>query len=132
MVSITFLLVFLMGTVTMLMMVMMVMETMMMNSSLSQDVVVAPYNSVLTLARLAEHMDAVVVLDNTALQRIATQRLHIPKVSSSSSVPPFSPSSLLLPFLLLDPDPSPHLRPADGQQAGQLSNLERSIEESQT
>ncbi|KAH8343217.1 tubulin gamma-2 chain-like [Drosophila kikkawai] len=41
------------------------------------DVVVQPYNSILTLKRLTECADSVVVLDNTALNRIATDRLHI-------------------------------------------------------
>ncbi|KAH8413560.1 hypothetical protein KR009_012286 [Drosophila setifemur] len=41
------------------------------------DVVVQPYNSVLTLKRLTKCADSVVVLDNTALNRIATERLHI-------------------------------------------------------
>ncbi|KAF6208390.1 hypothetical protein GE061_016844 [Apolygus lucorum] len=41
------------------------------------DVVVQPYNSVLTLKRLTKSADCVVVLDNTALNRIATDRLHI-------------------------------------------------------
>jgi len=41
------------------------------------DVVVQPYNSLLTLKRLAQSADCVVVLDNTALNRIATDRLHI-------------------------------------------------------
>jgi len=40
------------------------------------DVVVQPYNSLLTLKRLALNADAVVVLDNTALNRIATERLQ--------------------------------------------------------
>ena len=39
------------------------------------DVVVQPYNSLLTLKRLTINADAVVVLDNTALGRIATERL---------------------------------------------------------
>jgi len=47
------------------------------NQSESSDVVVQPYNSLLTLKRLALHADAVVVLDNTALDRIAVERLHI-------------------------------------------------------
>jgi len=42
------------------------------------DVVVQPYNSILTMKRLTEQADAVVVLDNTALNRIASDRLHIP------------------------------------------------------
>ena len=41
------------------------------------DVVVQPYNSVLTLKRLTLNADAVVVLDNNALNRIAVDRLKI-------------------------------------------------------
>lgn len=41
------------------------------------DVVVQPYNSLLTLKRLTNCADCVVVLDNTALNRIASDRLHI-------------------------------------------------------
>ena len=41
------------------------------------DVVVQPYNSLLTLKRLTNCADCVVVLDNTALNRIATDRLHL-------------------------------------------------------
>lgn len=41
------------------------------------DVVVQPYNSMLTMKRLILHADAVVVLDNTALNRIAVDRLRI-------------------------------------------------------
>lgn len=41
------------------------------------DVVVQPYNSLLTLKRLTENADCVVVLDNTALNRIAVDRLHL-------------------------------------------------------
>lgn len=37
------------------------------------DVVVQPYNSILTLKRLTLNADAVVVLDNTALNRIAVR-----------------------------------------------------------
>lgn len=44
---------------------------------LCSDVVVQPYNSLLTLKRLTKSADCVVVLDNTALNRIATDRLHI-------------------------------------------------------
>lgn len=39
--------------------------------------VVQPYNSLLTLKRLALNADAVVVLDNTALNRIAVERYKI-------------------------------------------------------
>jgi tubulin gamma len=41
------------------------------------DVVVEPYNSLLTMKRLTLNADAVVVLDNTALNRIAVDRLRI-------------------------------------------------------
>jgi tubulin gamma len=41
------------------------------------DVVVHPYNSLLTLKRLILHADSVVVLDNAALDRVATERLRI-------------------------------------------------------
>jgi tubulin gamma len=41
------------------------------------DVVVQPYNSLLTLKRLILHADSVVVLDNTALNQVATERLRI-------------------------------------------------------
>ncbi|XP_034238893.1 tubulin gamma-1 chain [Thrips palmi] len=41
------------------------------------DVVVQPYNSLLTMKRLTQSADCVNVLDNTALNRIATDRLHI-------------------------------------------------------
>ena len=43
----------------------------------TSDVVVQPYNSLLTLKRLTLNADCVVVLDNTALNRIAVDRLHI-------------------------------------------------------
>lgn len=45
------------------------------------DVVVQPYNSILTLRRLVEHADAVVVLDNQALSSIATNKLNLTKNS---------------------------------------------------
>lgn len=41
------------------------------------DVVVQPYNSILTMKRLTLNADAVVVLDNAALNRIAMDRLRI-------------------------------------------------------
>jgi tubulin gamma len=43
----------------------------------TSDVVVQPYNSLLTLKRLTLFSDCVVVLDNTALDRIAVDRLKI-------------------------------------------------------
>nr|WAQ15574.1 tubulin gamma 1 [Halisarca dujardinii] len=45
------------------------------------DVVVQPYNSILTMKRLVLNADCVVVLDNTAMYRIAAERLHIPNPS---------------------------------------------------
>lgn len=41
------------------------------------DVVVHPYNSLLTMKRLIEHADCVVVLDNTALNRVVTDTLRL-------------------------------------------------------
>ena len=55
------------------------------NQNESSDVVVQPYNSLLTLKRLTLNADAVVVLDNTALHRIAVERLHIPSPSFSQT-----------------------------------------------
>eukprot|EP00992_Anisonema_acinus_P007618 TRINITY_DN3518_c0_g1_i1.p2 TRINITY_DN3518_c0_g1~~TRINITY_DN3518_c0_g1_i1.p2 ORF type:complete len:478 (+),score=191.79 TRINITY_DN3518_c0_g1_i1:53-1435(+) len=51
----------------------------------ASDVVVQPYNSMLTLKRLTLNADCVVVLDNTALNRIATDRLHIPTPTFSQT-----------------------------------------------
>merc|ERR1719231_1653876 len=47
------------------------------NQNETSDVVVQPYNSLLTLKRLTLNADCVVVLDNTALNRIATDRLKL-------------------------------------------------------
>ncbi|XP_064456713.1 tubulin gamma-1 chain-like [Ornithodoros turicata] len=47
------------------------------NQDEMSDVVVQPYNSLLTLKRLALNADCVVVLDNAALNQIAVDRLHI-------------------------------------------------------
>jgi tubulin gamma len=43
----------------------------------ASDTVIQPYNSILTLKRLTLNADCVVVLDNTALNRIAVDRLHL-------------------------------------------------------
>jgi tubulin gamma len=43
----------------------------------SSEVVVQPYNSLLTLKRLTEKADSVVVLDNTALNRIVMDTAHV-------------------------------------------------------
>jgi tubulin gamma len=52
------------------------------------DVVVQPYNSILTLKRLTLNADCVVVLDNTALNRIAVDRLRLenPTVDQLNSI----------------------------------------------
>lgn len=52
------------------------------------DVVVQPYNSLLTLKRLALNADSVVVLDNTALTLIAEDRLRIatPTIDQMNSI----------------------------------------------
>lgn len=47
------------------------------NSEETSDIVVQPYNSILTLKRLVDNADSVVVLDNAALSRIAMDRLHL-------------------------------------------------------
>uniref|UniRef100_A0A7S2MGN2 Tubulin/FtsZ 2-layer sandwich domain-containing protein n=1 Tax=Octactis speculum TaxID=3111310 RepID=A0A7S2MGN2_9STRA len=54
----------------------------------SADVVVQPYNSILSMKRLILNADSVVVLDNTALNRIAVDRLKIqnPTVSHMNSI----------------------------------------------
>lgn len=41
-----------------------------------KDVVVQPYNSLLTLKRLSMHADCVIVLDNAALNRVALDHLN--------------------------------------------------------
>ncbi|KAF2005760.1 tubulin-domain-containing protein [Amniculicola lignicola CBS 123094] len=41
------------------------------------DIVVQPYNSLLSMRRLTQNADSVVVLDNGALSRIAADRLHV-------------------------------------------------------
>ncbi|KAF2181903.1 tubulin-domain-containing protein [Zopfia rhizophila CBS 207.26] len=41
------------------------------------DIVVQPYNSILSMRRLTQNADSVVVLDNGALSRIAADRLHV-------------------------------------------------------
>ncbi|CAM8899646.1 unnamed protein product [Rhodiola kirilowii] len=58
------------------------------NQMETSDVVVQPYNSLLTLKRLTLNADCVVVLDNTALNRIAVERLHLtnPTFSQTNSL----------------------------------------------
>ena len=54
----------------------------------ASDVVVQAYNSVPTMRRLIQHADSVVVLDNTSLNSIATDRLHLlnPSMSQVNSI----------------------------------------------
>jgi len=58
------------------------------NQGETSDVVVQPYNSILTLKRLTLNADCVVVLDNTALNRIAVDRLKVanPSVAEINSL----------------------------------------------
>ena len=49
------------------------------------DVVVQPYNSLLAIKRLVQHADSSVVLDNSALARIAADRLHIQNATYSQT-----------------------------------------------
>lgn len=55
------------------------------NQSQKSDVVVQPYNSILTLKRLIHQADCVIVLDNTALDRIAVDRLELTKPTFSNT-----------------------------------------------
>lgn len=61
------------------------------------DVVVQPYNAMLTLKRLTNHADSVVVLDNGALARISADRLHV-------STPTFDQTNQLVrkPMIYMD------------------------------
>jgi tubulin gamma len=47
------------------------------NNEESSDVVVQPYNSILTLQRLAEFSDSVIVMDNSALGRLTLDSLRL-------------------------------------------------------
>ncbi|QDS75938.1 gamma-tubulin [Venturia effusa] len=51
------------------------------NTQDASDVVVHPYNSLLSMRRLVQNADSVVVLDNGALSRIAADRLHVQEPS---------------------------------------------------
>lgn len=57
-------------------------------SNETSDVVVQPYNSILTLKRLTLNADSVVVLDNAALNRIAVERLGLsnPSLAQTNSL----------------------------------------------
>jgi tubulin gamma len=51
------------------------------NEAGQSDVVVQPYNSLLALKRLTQNADSVVVLDNSALTKIASDRLNVSQPS---------------------------------------------------
>lgn len=55
------------------------------NQDQTSDVVVQPYNSLLTLKRLCLNADCTIVLDNTSLNRISEDRLGIPSASLSQT-----------------------------------------------
>ncbi|KAF8337507.1 gamma tubulin [Cantharellus anzutake] len=58
-------------------------------NSQESEVVVQPYNSILTLKRLVNHVDSVVVIDNSALMRITADRMQLveqtPRAQQTSS-----------------------------------------------
>ena len=58
------------------------------NQMETSDVVVRPYNSLLTLKWLTLNADCIIVLDNTALNRIAVERLHLsnPRFAQTNSL----------------------------------------------
>lgn len=74
------------------------------NMSDNSDVVVQPYNSVLTMKRLVDNADSVVVLDNASLGRIAGDRLHLhqPSVKCVLFCRSFFTCMLIL-FLIFSP-----------------------------
>lgn len=47
------------------------------NTEEVSDVVVQPYNSVLSMRRLTEHADCTILLDNAAVNKIAAEKLHV-------------------------------------------------------
>ena len=61
----------------------------------SSDVVVHPYNSILALKRLVLNADSVVVVDNSALNRVAMESMHLsqPTVEHTNSIVSFRLSS---------------------------------------
>ena len=67
------------------------------------DVVVQPYNSLLTLKRLVNHADSVVVLDNGALARISADRLHVqtPSFDQTNQLVSMLSQTLLCTHLLI-------------------------------
>ena len=74
------------------------------NQTETSDVVVQPYNSLLTLKRLTLNADCVVVLDNTALNRIAVDRLNVENPTFAQVNSLVRRSCVLLAFCLRCPD----------------------------
>lgn len=72
------------------------------NQGGASEVVVQPYNSVLTLRRLTEKADCVVVLDNTALNRIVVDTAHVqnPSFDQTNQLVSLLPSSPLVIVLM--------------------------------
>jgi cell division GTPase FtsZ len=68
----------------------------------SGDVVVHPYNSLLSMRRLTQNADSVVVLDNGALSRIAADRLHVQEPSFQQTNQLVSNSQVLRAILIDD------------------------------
>lgn len=61
------------------------------------DVVVHPYNSILSMRRLTQNADSVVVLDNGALSHIAADRLHVQEPSFQQTNQLVSAATSILP-----------------------------------
>lgn len=84
------------------------------------DVIVQPYNSILTLKRLVNHADSVVVLDNGALARISADRLHV-------QTPTFDQTNQLVSlhdFNPLEPVSNDHRFPLSWRQAPKHSDTQ--------
>ena len=52
----------------------------------AEDIVVAPYNVIPTMRRLTENADAVVVIDNKALNKVLTELYEKPSMEQTNSV----------------------------------------------
>lgn len=63
------------------------------------DVVVHPYNSILSMRRLTQNADSVVVLDNGALSHIAADRLHVQEPSFQQTNQLVSAAASILPAM---------------------------------
>ena len=71
----------------------------------SGDVVVQPYNSLLSMKRLTNHADSVIVLDNAALSKICQDRLHVQVASFAQTNQLVSPlNSWAVERLVLTPN----------------------------